>query len=140
MASRSLNDLHPIVRAKAQAHLVVAQSAGIQLLVTCTYRSNEEQNQLYAKGRTAPGPRVTNARAGQSSHNFRLGYDVVPMVNGQPVWDTGGANGVLWRRVGELGKAQGLEWGGDWRSFKDMPHFQYLGGHPLSYFANGGTL
>jgi peptidoglycan L-alanyl-D-glutamate endopeptidase CwlK len=106
-------------------------------LITCTYRSPAEQDALYAQGRTAPGPVVTNAKAGQSMHQYRLAYDCVPIVNGKALWD--GAN-PIWAKVGELGKAQGLEWGNDWPSFRECPHFQYTAGHPLSYFEAGGTL
>jgi peptidoglycan L-alanyl-D-glutamate endopeptidase CwlK len=109
-------------------------------LVTSTYRSTAEQNALYAQGRTKPGKKVTNAKGGQSFHNHRLAYDVVPLRNGKPVWGTTGEDGKLWQRVGELGEAAGLEWAGRWTKFREFPHFQYTGGKPLSYFQNGGRL
>ena len=123
-----------------EAHLAACKGAGIDILITCTYRDTEAQDALYAQGRTAPGGKVTNAKGGQSMHNYRIAYDVVPMQNGKPVWKTAGEAGKLWAEVGALGKAQGLEWAGDWVSFKEFPHFQFTGGHPLSYFQGGGTL
>ncbi len=140
MTSRSLFDLHPDVRDMAAAHIAACKAQGIDLLVTSTYRSTAEQNALYAQGRTKPGKKVTNAKGGQSFHNHRLAYDVVPLRNGKPVWGTTGEDGKLWQRVGELGEAAGLEWAGRWTKFREFPHFQYTGGKPLSYFQNGGRL
>lgn len=51
-------------------------SLGIKVILTWGYRSTEEQNKLYAKGRTAPGSMVTNACGGYSWHNFGLGAPV----------------------------------------------------------------
>lgn len=135
--SRRIEDLHPRVQAMARAHLAACDAAGIDLLITSTYRDDESQEALYAQGRTAPGRKVTNARAGQSFHNYRLAYDVVPLRNGKPVWGTTGADGELWTRVGELGEAAGLEWAGRWTRFREYPHFQFTEGNPLSYFQAG---
>lgn len=140
ISSRSLNDLHPAVAVKARAHLKACADEGIDILVTCTYRDIEEQNRLYAQGRTTPGKIVTKARGGQSFHNYRLAYDVVPLQFGKPVWSTTGENAKLWERVGQLGEAQGLNWAGRWVKFREFPHFQYTGGHPLEHFQKGGSL
>lgn len=140
ISSRKIEDLHPAVADKCRAHVAACKAGGVDLLVTCTYRDSAEQERLYAIGRTAPGRKVTNARAGQSFHNYRLAYDVVPLRHGKPVWGTTGEDGKLWARVGELGEAQGLEWAGRWTRFREFPHFQYTGGHPLSYFQKGGVL
>jgi len=141
IASRDLSDLHPIVKVKCEAHLAACKQAGIDLLITCTYRDNEMQDHLYAQGRTIQGSIVTNAKGGQSAHNYRLAYDVVPVRCGKPVWGTSlSTDKALWDRVGELGEAQGLEWAGRWKTFKEMPHFQFLNGHPMIYFQNGGVL
>lgn len=138
--SRNLDDLHPLVEAKARDFIRRCGAAGVTLLVTCTLRSMATQAALYAQGRTAPGKKVTNAKPGQSFHNFALALDVVPMRNGKPVWGTSGADAELWERVGKCGEAAGLEWAGRWKSFKEMAHFQFTGGHPLAYFQAGGTL
>ena len=140
MASRDLADLILVVADKARAHIAACKDEGIDLLITCTYRSPEEQDKLYAQGRTTPGNIVTNAKGGESFHNYRIAYDVVPIRNGKPVWGTTGDDGKLWATVGALGKAQGLEWAGEWKIFKEFPHFQFTGGHSLSHFKAGGTL
>ena len=140
LSSRLLTALHPTVAAKATAHIAACKAEGIDLLITCTFRDREMQDHLYAQGRTDPGKIVTNAKGGQSAHNYKLAYDIVPMVYGKPVWNTTGDDGKLWERVGELGEAQGLEWAGRWKTFREYPHFQFLGGHPLSYFQDGGVL
>ena len=139
--SRDLADLLPVVRAKAEAFLAAASAAGIDLIVTCTYRPPEEQAALYAQGRTRPGATVTNARAGESLHNYRVALDVVPLRGGKPVWGTAGADGALWRKVGALGEAAGLEWSGRWAGkLRETAHFQFTGGKKLQYFKDGGTL
>ena len=140
ISSRSLNDLHPIVKSKATGHLAACKAAGIDLLVTSTYRDHAAQNALYAQGRTAPGRKVTNAKGGQSFHNYRVAYDVVPLRSGKPVWGTTGEDAVLWEKVGALGEMWGLEWAGRWTRFREFPHFQFTGGHALAHFAKGGSL
>ena len=138
--SRRIEDLHPIVQKMAREHLVACTAAGIDLLITSTYRDHASQNALFAQGRTAPGRKVTNARGGQSFHNYRVAYDVVPLRNGKPVWGTTGADGELWQEVGRLGESVGLEWAGRWVRFREFPHFQFTGGKPLSHFQAGGSL
>lgn len=138
--SRSLNDLHPKVKLMALEMINQCDANGIDLLVTSTYRDFESQNELFAQGRTKPGKKVTNARGGQSFHNFRVAFDVVPLRNGKPVWGTSGADADLWEAVGNIGKSVGLEWAGDWIKFKEYPHFQYTGGLTLADFRAGKTL
>lgn len=135
--SRSLDDLLPQVKKRVEAFLAACKASGIDLLVTSTYRDNASQEALYAQGRTAPGKKVTNARAGQSFHNYRCAVDVVPIRNGKPVWD---ANDPVWQKVGALGKQAGLEWAGDWKKFKEMAHFQYTGGLTLAQLQSGSKI
>ena len=135
--SRSLDELHPIVREKVECFLDQCEQNGIDLLVTSTYRDFESQEALYAQGRTAPGRIVTNARSGQSYHNYRCAVDVVPIRNGKAIWD---AKDPVWQRIGALGKAAGLEWAGDWKRFKEFPHFQYTGGLTLAQLQKGAKI
>lgn len=86
---------------------------------------------LYARGRTTQGTVVTNAKGGQSYHNYRLAFDVVPLINGKPLWSTSINDMPIWQRVGAIGKGCGLEWAGDWVSFREYPHFQATGGLSL---------
>jgi len=134
--SRSLDDLAPPVKQRAQAFVEAAKAKGIDLLVTSTYRDSESQNALYAQGRTTPGNVVTKAKAGQSWHNWRCALDVVPLVNGKAIWD----DPALWTKVGEIGKSCGLEWAGDWVTFKESPHFQYTNGLTIAQLQQGAKI
>lgn len=137
-SSRSVEDLIPIVRDKALRHVQLCADHGITLLIYQTYRSNEDQAALYAKGRSVGGAIVTYAKPGQSLHQYKVAYDCVPVVNGKPVWGTNTVkDNELWQLVGKLGKQCGLEWAGDWKKFREYPHFQYTGGLSLSDFLAG---
>ena len=133
ISSRNLSDLLPEVADKCQAHIDACSAEGIDLLITCTLRDWEQQAALYQLGRTVSGSIVTNAKAGDSAHNYGRAYDVVPMRGGKPVWGTiAGNDAALWERVGELGESVGMEWAGRWTSFKEMAHFQDLGGMTIA--------
>lgn len=121
--SRSLADLDPAVRIVCNEHLSLCHAAGIELIVTSTYRDYAAQEYLYSIGRTIEKERrkVTNAKAGKSWHNYRVAYDVVPIVSGKPVWN---ARDPIWQEVVKLGKQAGAEAGADWKTFPDLPHFQ----------------
>ena len=134
--SRSLDDLIPPAKQRAEAFIAAAEAKGIDLLVTSTYRDNESQDALYAQGRTTPGNVVTRAKAGQSWHNYRCALDVVPLVNGKAIWD----DQAMWKQVGEIGKSCGLEWAGDWVTFKEFPHFQYTGGLTIAQLQQGAKI
>lgn len=140
--SRSLDDLSLPIRLLCQEHVRGCAEAGIELLVTSTYRDNESQAALYAIGRTKEVHRskVTNAQPGQSWHNFRAAYDVVPLVGGKASWE----DRELWKEVIRIGKAVGLEAGADFKSFPDIPHFQLRNGLTLiqaaDRFRENGTI
>ena len=129
IASRSIDDLLPVVKEKVKKFVALCKGDGIELLVTSTYRDHESQNALYAQGRTEPGRVVTNAKGGQSFHNYRCAVDVVPLVNGKPDWD---GTHPIWAKIGNYGKLAGLEWAGEWTRFKELAHFQYTGGLTLA--------
>lgn len=132
--SRKLMDLDPKVAAMATQHIANCKDLGIDIIITSTFRDFEAQTALYNQGRTTPGNIVTKAKAGQSYHNFRVAYDVVPLRAGKPVWD---ASDPIWKLVGAAGKKAGLEWAGDWVKFKEFPHFQFTGGLSLADFQSG---
>lgn len=139
--SRKLDDLHPLVASKATKLLDLCAESGIDLLITSTYRDHESQDMLYARGRTAPGPRVTNAAGGQSYHNYRVAFDVVPLRLGKPVWSTKGEDLLLWQHIGRLGELVGLEWAGRWTGrMREMAHFQFTGNLTLADFQAGRHL
>jgi peptidoglycan L-alanyl-D-glutamate endopeptidase CwlK len=81
--SRSVNDLHPHVADLCRKFIAACKKAGIDVLITSTYRDMESQAAIYAQGRTKAGRIVTRAKPGQSWHNYRLAFDFVPIVNGK---------------------------------------------------------
>lgn len=120
-----LRQLHPSIQPKVLKVINDLSKQGINIRITGDghYRTFKEQDDLYAKGRTAPGTIVTNARAGESWHNYGLALDVVEIKDGQALW-----NSPNRQTIADAFKAEGFEWGGDFRSFKDYPHFQYTHG------------
>ncbi len=91
-------------------------------------RTYKEQDALYAQGRSTPGPKVTNAPAGYSWHNFGVGWDFVVFDStGQPQWES-----PLMEKCGRIAESLGLEWGGHWTNFQDIPHIQIKTGCTLA--------
>lgn len=129
------NGTHPVVRESALELVSRAYDEGINVQISEGHRSYARQNQLYAQGRTRPGNIVTNARGGQSWHNFGIAVDffLTNHDGSKAVW-TVNRN---WRRVAEIAKSLGFEWGGDWTSFKDYPHLQMRGGLTMSQMRAG---
>lgn len=142
-SEKRLAEVNPQLANRIRRAAADLKAQGINVMVTSGYRSFAEQNALYAQGRTKPGNIVTNAKGGQSLHNYGLAVDLVPLDSkGQPNWN---ASESTWQKIGAAGKKQGLEWGGDWKSFKDRPHLQMTGGKSISqllsqYNQNGGNL
>jgi peptidoglycan L-alanyl-D-glutamate endopeptidase CwlK len=133
MPSRSLEDLHPIVREKVIEFKDLCAKEGIDVLITCTYRSAKEQDDLYAQGRTKPGRIVTNAKGGQSWHQWRVAFDFVPIINGKAQWN----DIETFNRCGLLAEQVGLEWAGRWKSFKELAHCQQTFGLSIADFKAG---
>jgi peptidoglycan L-alanyl-D-glutamate endopeptidase CwlK len=130
ISQRNIEKLHPKVRNKATEFInKIEKELGIKLRVTSTLRTYAEQDKLYAQGRTTKGGIVTNAKGGQSNHNFGTALDVVPIVNGQADWKT---SADTWNKIAIVGKSLGFEWGGDWKSFVDKPHFEMQFGNSLA--------
>lgn len=117
--------LVPLVQRKADELIALAASKGMPIRITEGYRSKERQDELYAQGRTKPGKIVTNAKGGQSIHQYGCAFDVVFVKTGY--------NGD-WNALGTLGKSLGFTWGGDFLKLKDRPHFEMTLGYPLSAF------
>ena len=122
--SRDLKDLIPKVSAMASNFITKCKESGIDVIITSTYRDNESQNALYAQGRTTSGKIVTNAKGGQSYHNYQCAFDFVPIVNGKAQWN----NLDAFKKCGIIAVECGLEWAGNWKTFKEMAHCQYTGG------------
>lgn len=117
----AISTLLPEVRPLARLLVIAAGKAGIVIKVIGGSRTYEEQDELYAQGRTKPGDIVTRARGGYSWHNFGMAFDIGVFESGRYVPES-----PLYREVGKIGKTLGLEWGGDWQgSLVDEPHFQF---------------
>jgi peptidoglycan L-alanyl-D-glutamate endopeptidase CwlK len=119
-SAANIATLTPDAQVKAREWLLKCLEAGINVKIITGTRTYQEQAALYAKGRTAPGPKVTNARPGYSWHNFGVAWDFVVFdTNDRPLWES-----PLMERCGRIAEALGLEWGGSWRSLVDTPHIQ----------------
>lgn len=123
--------LYPKVAEMRDKLVTIMEAVGYPIVVTDEYRSYEAQDALYAQGRSKPGNVVTNAKGGESYHNFRCAFDVA-FKKGTGITYDGDFD-----MLGKVGKALGLEWGGDWSSFVDRPHFQFTAGYSLADFRLG---
>ena len=129
LTEERLSRVHPGLGSRGRTLVALCAQAGVAVMLTQGLRTWKEQDALYAQGRTAPpiGRKyiVTNAKGGSSWHNFGLAFDIVVLDSiGKANWDTSHPG---WARAAKIGKSLGLEWGGDWKSFKDLPHFQSVG-------------
>ncbi|MEF2968873.1 M15 family metallopeptidase [Paenibacillus sp. M1] len=130
-----LSGLHPVVRQAAERLIERSFARGVPILITQGLRTIAEQDALYAQGRTKPGQIVTNARGGYSNHNFGVAIDFcLLMPDGKNVSWTVGKD---WMGVVEIAKSLGFEWGGDWKSFKDYPHFEMCFGLTTAQYRAG---
>jgi peptidoglycan LD-endopeptidase CwlK len=132
-SEKNIITLHPQAQALARRFMAAVRespqlrAAGVAAKIISGTRTYQEQAALFALGRTRPGNIVTNASAGRSNHNFGIAWDVglfkgADYLQQSPLYDV----------VGALGRDLGLEWGGDWSSFVDKPHFQLKTGQTLA--------
>lgn len=133
--------LHPAVREEAGQiydEICVRLTGRASCRLAYTLRTFAEQDSLYAQGRTAAGSKITNARGGQSWHNYGLAIDIVLLLdNGKTAsWDTQSdfdKDGLSdWQEIVYVFNLYGWEWGGAWKSFPDKPHFQKTFGLTIS--------
>jgi peptidoglycan L-alanyl-D-glutamate endopeptidase CwlK len=136
--------LHPKLREEADqiyAEICEALTGKAMCRFAYTLRTFKEQDELFAKGRTAPGPVVTKAKAGLSMHNYGLAVDIVLIVDKDgdgkfesASWDVksdfDGDGKSDWQEVVTIFKQHGWTWGGDWK-FYDAPHFEKPMGHSV---------
>jgi len=124
MSSRNVKDLDPafqplVVKFLNECNKVTSPYT---TFITDGFRSYEEQTTLYNQGRTAPGKIVTNAKAGESWHNFGLAIDVAFQLEGKLSYAQ-----TYYNKIVPIGKALGFTWGGDFTALVDKPHFEW---HP----------
>ena len=130
-----IEKLHPNVREEVKKIITecdIALTGRAKVRISQGLRTFAEQDALYAIGRTKPGKKLTNAKGGQSVHNYGFAVDIVLIIDGKEAsWDTkkdwDGDKQSDWMEVVVIFKKNGWNWGGDWISFKDMPHFEKKG-------------
>ena len=127
-----INQAHPKLRDSMMAaytEAVAATPGNVHPTVDQVYRTFAESDAIYAQGRTAPGEIVSNAKAGQSYHNYALALDFHLVINGEDSWNVDDN----WMTVVNVFKKHGFSWGGDFMgSFKDYPHLENRFGHNWS--------
>jgi len=126
-SERNIRTLHPRAQAAARLFLTAVRAAGIDARIISGTRTYAEQDALYRIGRPPDASRkpVTNARAGQSNHNFGIAWDIAIFE--------GGAY-ITARRPYQQAAAfcpPNVEWGGAWTTFPDPPHYQLALARPL---------
>jgi peptidoglycan L-alanyl-D-glutamate endopeptidase CwlK len=115
--------LSPKVQVLARRFLTLALQAGWDVRIISGTRTYAEQNILFRKGRYGdPGPRVTNARGGQSNHNFGIAWDIGLFESGSYITAVSKYKTIASHILPQL---PNLEWGGHWKSFPDMPHYEH---------------
>jgi peptidoglycan L-alanyl-D-glutamate endopeptidase CwlK len=145
-----IKTLHPKIRQKVLDAYIFCNNKllgkGVRLRFAYTTRTIDEQCELYKIGRTklydSNGKRlgkVTNAKGGESIHNYHLAWDIVLLLDkdGDGKFESASWDTVLdfdkdktsdWMEVVKHFKSIGAVWGGDWK-FKDKPHFEITLGH-----------
>ena len=145
-----IEKLHPRLREETKKILAEcdqALSGRAKVRVTYTLRSFAEQQAIYDQGRTKPGPVVTNAKPGQSLHNYGLALDICLIIDGKEIsWNTAkdydGDGKADWLEVVAIFVKYGWTWGADWdrdgvtkaqgdkdEHLVDAPHFQKTFGY-----------
>lgn len=103
---------------------------GARLRFAYVYRSNALQDKLYNQR-----PKVTNAKGGQSIHNYGLAFDIVMLYDndGNGTFEEASYSQIRdfdkdsiadWKEITNYFKSKGWECGADWKNFVDPPHFQ----------------
>ena len=118
-SERNIATLLPQVQPLARALIESAAAIGIAIKIISGTRTYEEQNALYEQGRSKAGRIVTNARGGYSNHNFGIAFDIGVFEGGRYLDES-----PAYKAVGAIGMKLGLEWGGNWKTIQDEPHFQ----------------
>jgi len=127
-SERYIRTLQSKAQREARAFLGRLLQAGIPARILSGTRTYAEQNQLYRKGRYGDtSPIVTKSRGGHSNHNFGIAWDIGIFKNGKYL-----GSSPLYVDAAVVGKVSGIEWGGDWTSFVDKPHYQLATGATLA--------
>lgn len=116
-----IKKLHPVFQPIVLAFVnELYDKYGITYRIYEGLRTFEEQQYEYDKGRTTSGSIVTNAKPGESFHQYGLGFDGVEIKNGEALWNSPNIGTIV-----AVGKKYGMIWGGDFKGLKDTPHWEY---------------
>lgn len=118
--SRDIKLLHPELQLIINEFYIKCKESNLNVLITETFRTKQEQDALYAQGRTTAGNIVTNVKYPNSAHCWGVAFDFCRNVRGREYDDSDG----FFKKVGSIGKSLGLSWGGDWVRPVDKPHLQ----------------
>lgn len=132
ITQQRIEKLHPLVREEVKEIIKECDAAltgKAKVRITQGLRSFAEQAALYAQGRTKPGQKVTNAKPGQSIHNYGFAVDICMIIDGKVAsWETtkDWDNDQIadWYECVKIFAKYGWNWGGNWKTFKDLPHFE----------------
>lgn len=127
LALQKPKTLQPLVQRQANEILRSMDLLGMPMRITEGYRSIARQNELYAQGRTTKGNIVTQAKGGESLHNYGVAVDFV-FLKGYDVPES------QWNMFGTVAVSKGFEWGGSWKGFVDKPHVEMRMGYSLKDF------
>jgi peptidoglycan L-alanyl-D-glutamate endopeptidase CwlK len=120
--------LLPAAQSKAREFMNAVPKGNLTYRIISGTRTYDEQNALFAIGRTVEMNRkpVTKARGGQSNHNFGIAWDVGIFEDGHYYAGNTKKERQAYADLAGVVKARvpNLEWGGDWSSFPDAPHYQ----------------
>lgn len=133
---KRLGTLHPKLRGEMVDILIEAEKSSVGIRITSAFRTPEEQDALFAQGRTLDGNIVTNAKAWQSFHNYGLAVDICLLhkdgsISYSATEDLDNDKLADFTEIVNIFKQKGWEWAGDWKTFKERPHFQKSFGYSL---------
>lgn len=114
----NLTIANPELKEKENELIKKCSEEGIKIRITEDTRTVDKQNDCYDNGTS----KVKGDEYG-SDHQWGIAFDIyVEGENGENTYDDPKYTDD-WNKVGEIGKEIGLEWGGDWETFTDKPHF-----------------
>ncbi len=117
IACRDITELTPLAQQACNLFMAKCKAAGLNVLITETYRSQDRQYYLYAQGRTRTGAKVTWTH--NSRHTSRRAWDICQNIKGKEYSDIS-----FFAKAGQIAASLGITWGGTWTSSPDRPHFE----------------
>lgn len=121
LGTRSLKRLHGVHPDLVAVVKRAIEITDMDFTVLEGLRTRQRQKRLVAKGAS----KTMRSRHIRAKNGYGHAVDLAPLPNGQISWD--------WKHFYPIEKAMkqaakelgvSLQWGGDWRTFKDGPHWQ----------------